>query len=88
MSCPDCEGVGGHDCAAYGQRTPDEKLIRMAELTTGHGYMPQVQQDGAWTDLFTMCVDRLLTARVVTTAVRGKRTRIVERHVWDRVVES
>ena len=79
MSCPDCEGVGGHDCAAYG---------RMAELTTAYGYMPQVLQDGAWTDLLNKCVSRRSTAHVVTTAVCGAQTRVVRRTVTDRVVKS
>lgn len=82
MSCPDCEGVGGHDCAAYGR----EKLIHIGELPSGAGYMPQVLQDGAWSDLLNKCVGRLSTARVVTTAVCGAQTRVVRRTVTDRVV--
>ena len=86
MSCPDCEGVGGHDCAAYGQRTPAEKLIRMGELPSGTGYMPQVLQEGTWIDLLNKCVKHASTARTVTTAVCGAQTRVVRR--TDRVVES
>lgn len=50
------------------------------------GYMPQVFQDDAWTDLINKCVERLSTARTVTSAVRLSPTRVVERTVVNAVV--
>ncbi len=32
MSCPDCEGVGGHDCERYGEQAPQKVLDLIAAL--------------------------------------------------------
>jgi hypothetical protein len=33
MSCPDCEGVGGHDCATYGHALTHVPMGPVGRLT-------------------------------------------------------